>query len=234
MKTYRFTLIELLTVITVIIILISILLPSLAKVKTLSKSINCLNNLKQLGIAACYYQNDNQEYFMPHMMPGRRWTNLFLDEKYSSGKTMLCPSVKNIYASQYINNAVPHSSDASAKPDYGYNSFYLADAPGYGKTTEEALIILKIFQVKRPSLVICMSDDYDAGATYYSNGDAYLRPYYKADSNGQFDARHQSSVNILWTDGHVLDKRSRFGHGPYNSSDMGPYSELTEFLKNTN
>lgn len=55
----KFTLIELLLVITVIIILMSILTPALQKAKGLAAKTQCAGNLKNVGIATFQYAEDN-------------------------------------------------------------------------------------------------------------------------------------------------------------------------------
>jgi len=65
-KTQGFTLIELLVVISIIALLIAILLPSLEAARDAARNVNCLNNTRQMTLAALTFSQDNKQY-LPHV-----------------------------------------------------------------------------------------------------------------------------------------------------------------------
>ncbi|MBI3851274.1 MAG: DUF1559 domain-containing protein [Verrucomicrobia bacterium] len=73
--TVGFTLIELLVVIGIIAILAGMLLPTLAKAKSTTKSMSCENNLGQLQLAWQMYADDHHDILPPNNWANVNWNN---------------------------------------------------------------------------------------------------------------------------------------------------------------
>ncbi|MBI4326135.1 MAG: type II secretion system protein [Chloroflexi bacterium] len=76
-KKTAFTLIELLVVVAIIAILASLLLPALGRAKVKAKTVQCVSNLRQMGITMALYTPDNADRFP---FSGRAWPQMpFVD-----------------------------------------------------------------------------------------------------------------------------------------------------------
>jgi prepilin-type N-terminal cleavage/methylation domain-containing protein len=85
-----FTLIELLVVIAIIAILAAMLLPALAAAKKKAQKINCVNNLKQVGLAFRIWSGDNGDKYPQAVQASQGGARDYI--RYNSGGTVTTPT----------------------------------------------------------------------------------------------------------------------------------------------
>jgi len=208
-----FTLIELLVVIAIIATLAALLLPALSRAKESARSTRCVSNLRQLGIAANMYFDDNDGRTFPYrgaMTNGgdifwfgwlergaegsRRFdrTQSALHPHLGSG-VQLCPSLPYSLAKFKL-------KALGAAYGYGYN---LHLAPVAGEP-------FRIASVKSPPDVGLFADaaqvnTFQAPAT--PQNPMLEEFYYVSATERTAHFRHNSRANIVFVDGHVGQSR---------------------------
>lgn len=151
-----FTLVELLVVISVIALLLAILLPTLGRARESAKNVQCMSNLRQIGIVGGAYQNDSPKQTMPsrealgganfRVAPGREATPsagpetlglqaLVENQGYMTGESevFICPlntfDVENDHGNTYVINASdPFTQNLeNYLADDNHSGYWLAD-----------------------------------------------------------------------------------------------------------
>ncbi len=176
-KRNGFTLLELLVVIAIISILASFLLPAVNKSRQDAKRINCVSNLKQLGMAFLMYTHD-YDNLLPHEdnsdPSGSCWFNVttpYLNPNQNKSLVKQCPSYTG-----NINNSYSYKMNSSLETD-----------------TPIPIIFRHIDTINDLTKTVLILD----GKTNSTNAWQY------DGASGTFVDRHNKGGNLLFIDGHV-------------------------------
>lgn len=186
----RFSLLELLVVVSIISILMSILLPALKKTRDTVKRTRCANNLKQIGYATRMYAGDYADYFVPSKSSDALRYNQLL-ESYGV-------SSSEFDNDRYDSAKVTHCSEAF-KTIHRYEDYNLSYGPNmlihYFSGLGSAV---KAVSLRAPSNMISFTETAcDSRVTGRSDAsyDAYF--YYGR-------RRHGGGCLYLFADSHVV------------------------------
>jgi len=199
----RFTLVELLVVITIIAVLASMLMPVLGSAREKVRTTDCLNNLRQLGTSVMGYVNDNEDYLPNHNdgNAGSNWTRaIFLpaDDYQNNWSIIECPKDKTFTRPPVAGSTFNYDGNKHFW-SYCYNmrmsdQFPLLDYPSSVryKTFVEPALTITFFE----------GDENDGGIENDNNDgpvdNPTMAPY----------IRHMNGSNFLFGDGHVDLRRS--------------------------
>ena len=175
-----FTLIELLVVIAIIGILAAMLLPSLSKAQGKARSVSCVNNLRQLSLAARYYLDDNSEYYPPRQQTNT-WPNRFR-EGYNNKQLLVCPNDRSNPVSNSALDPAHYPFDGVHRSYFlnGWND-YMKDS--LGATEMDAYMAGTLLTTMRDTSIRLRTDTVLLGEKMHGVGDYYM-DLLEAESGG--------------------------------------------------
>lgn len=203
-----FTLIELLVVMGIIGILMSMFLPVLVSSKIAAKRVQCLNNLRQLALAAQEYTGDHSDYY-----PIAQYMDWDTGTQYSWDFTISYDDAGNSSVTPGIlwegagNAKIQQCPSFDGSPDannpytgYNYNTSYIGHGEG-----EAVKLPARTADVGQTAKTVLFGD-----GQYSSGADKFMRaPFLNPGDNfsgrwsGTQGFRHQKRSNVAYCDGHT-------------------------------
>lgn len=198
-----FTIIELLVVIAIIAILAALLMPALNRARMLARDTYCKGNMKQIGLIATIYQDNNNDW-----VPVSYSTTLYNGQGYPHWSSELNESNKNmpgIYfcpSSNIAQNRAPLNSYGIKFTEWGNydepGTYFMEDLSGDSSVVRRSLNGRKLKNTSRYFLVADSVDYAPAKATYGQS----IYYIHKKQSRG-FHLIHNERANLFFMDGHV-------------------------------
>ncbi len=178
------------------------LLPALSKARAAAQKNKCLNNMKQIALLTIMYSNNHDDWILPASSETIAWGQRLRDAGYFGSPSEFdpplfsCPSASGYTGKDGI---VPSLAGVRCWLNgfyvFGLNPFIAGDK-AYG----EDYPTRKQSSLKTPSQTMLMieTNPTQGWGGYFGSSETFLHDF----------LRHNGSMNIAYTDGHVENARA--------------------------
>ena len=202
-----FTLTELLVSLAIIAVLVALLLPAISRSKQKAQQVQCVSNLRQLGLALQSFADNNHAYPVRRAQTNSDYPGLWQAQLERGGFNVAkpppnfisqgvwqCPSARltpleghsNTIPSIYVYN---ESGLGDANDSLGLSGSFIRVSGSYAKVTESDVV--------SPSRMMAIADGFAGGVSFQRiHFDLLLNKYHAL-------SRHSGQVNVVFCDDHV-------------------------------
>ena len=242
MRRIKFTLIELLIVISIIAILAGMLLPALSSARSKANGMSCVSREKQIGVCFALYESD-----FDYTCPARDWMS-GSEGKSWCGRNLSDTAIdftQEGYLTPYLKKA---GADSSAQNEIRSNIFFCPDprveetivknggtitnsqAGGYAPNRyvhghigaftvgDFGSSMIKANRIKFPSSTVALAD-----SAKISGGNVVMNSLL---SCAKVQFRHQRMANALFADGHVATLPGYY----HESTSFGSTAQEADYI----